>query len=80
MTKMTKQEKEWRAESDAHTLITAEAIMSDSVRKKLALQKVKTIADEREKEAKAAKRVANKKRTTRKRKATKKNTRSRRKK
>ena len=71
MTRMTKQEKEWQAESDAHTLITAEAILADSVRKKLALQKVMSIAKEKENEAKAAKKVANKKRTAKTRKTNK---------
>lgn len=80
MARMTKDEKDWRARDDAYTLINAEAIMSDTARKKLALQKVQSIADEREKEAKAAKKVANKRRTTKKKPTRTKKRRSRKKK
>jgi len=55
---LNKQQKEWRAEEDAYTLISAEAIKADTARKSAALKKVKKLAVDKEKEAKAAKKVA----------------------
>ena len=60
MVKISKEEREWRAESDAHTLIEAEAINGDSARKKAAIAKAKSIAEDAKKKARAAEKVAKK--------------------
>lgn len=57
------QEREWQAESDAQTLITAIEIEKDSARKKRALAKATKMAQEAEKRAKAARQVASRKST-----------------
>jgi len=53
-------EKKWRAESDARALIEAEAIKQDSTRMKAAKTAAKRMASEKEKEVKAAKKIAKK--------------------
>ena len=58
---MTAQDKKWRAEEDARTLISAEAIQVDSKRKKAAISAAKVMAKEAQDRAKAAMKVANKK-------------------
>lgn len=58
--KISNQEKQWRAESDAHTLIEAELIKKDQSRVKSAGQQVKRIAVETQKRAKAINNVAHK--------------------
>lgn len=58
---MTKQDKLWRAEDDARTLISAEEIIKDKSRMSMAMKQAKKIADEAMKRAEAAKRVAKKK-------------------
>ena len=58
---MTAQDKKWIAEEDARTLISAEAILADSKRKKIAIGAAKDIAKEAQDRAKAAMKVANKK-------------------
>ena len=55
---MPVEERNWRAESDAETLITAIEIERDSARKKLALVKAQKIVQDAEKRAKAARQVA----------------------
>ena len=60
MISMTAQDKIWRAESDAGTLIEAEAIQADSKRKKAAIGAAKAIAKIAQDKAKAAMKVANK--------------------
>ena len=61
---MTAQDKKWIAEEDARTLISAEAILADSKRKKIAIGAAKDIAKEAQDRAKAAMKVANKKKST----------------
>jgi len=65
MTSMTaedkKWDKKWRAESDAGTLIEAEAIQADSKRKKAAIDVANVMAKEAQDKAKAAMKVASKK-------------------
>ena len=56
-----KWDKKWRAESDAGTLIEAEAIQADSKRKKAAIGAAKVMAKEAQDRAKAATKIANKK-------------------
>ena len=51
----------WQAEQDARTLIDAETINLDPVRKNRALTEAKKIALLKKKEMKAAEKVANKK-------------------
>jgi len=69
---VTKQEKQWQAESDAYTLLEAEAIKQDKSRMSNAKTKVKEIAKEKVKAGKAAekavKSLSKKKQTTRKKK------------
>lgn len=50
-------DKNWQAESDAHTLIEAETIKLDKKRMEKALKAAKDIAKEKESEAKAAKKI-----------------------
>ena len=66
MTKMTEDERRWRRESDAHTLIEAEKINSDSTRKKAALGEVKRMVNEAEDALKTTRKVARKSRVTKK--------------
>ena len=58
MTRISTQEKKWRAESDANTLIEAAMIESDPTRKKLAAQEISRIAKETKDRAKAVSKVA----------------------
>ena len=55
---LTKQEKKWRAESDAYTLVEAETIKLDKARRTQALKEVKRLAKEAEDKAKATKNIA----------------------
>jgi hypothetical protein len=55
---MPTEERDWRAESDAETLINAAEIEKDSARKKLAVAKARKMAADAEKRAKAARQVA----------------------
>jgi len=55
--KLTAEDKRWRAESDARTLIEAESIKNDSARKRAAITAAKTIIKEKEKEVKAVKKI-----------------------
>ena len=55
---MTAADKKWRAQDDARTLIDAGAIKEDKGRMNRALTEVKTIASQKEKEAKAARKIA----------------------
>ena len=56
--KLTAQDKKWMAQDDARTLINAGAIKEDKSRLSRAIQEVKVIATQKEKEAKAAKKIA----------------------
>ncbi len=58
---LTVQEKKWQAESDARSLIHAEEVVGDTPRLKRALVEVDKIVVEKQKEAKAAQKVARKK-------------------
>jgi len=71
MAKMTEDERRWRRESDARTLIEAEKINSDSTRNKAALGEVKRMVNEAEDALKTTRKVARKSSTTKKRKTTK---------
>jgi len=51
-------EKKWRAESDARTLIEAEAIRLDKKRLSTATKAAKSLANEKQKEAQAARKIA----------------------
>jgi len=55
--KLTAEDKKWRAESDARTLIEAESIKGDSARRRAAITAAKTIVKEKEKEVKAVKKI-----------------------
>lgn len=55
---LTKDEKKWRAESDAYTLAEAEAIRADKSRLKLAAVEAKKMAKEAEARAKGMKKVS----------------------
>jgi len=55
---LSAQDKKWRAKDDAFTLIQAGAIKDDKSRMNFALKEVKAIAVQKEKEAKAAKKIA----------------------
>jgi len=61
MAKLTAQDKKWRAESDAYTLVEAETIKLDKSRKSAAIKEVKEIVKRKKKEAMAAERVSKKK-------------------
>ena len=52
-TKMTADEKKWRAESDAETMARYQEIMQDKARKNLAIKAAKTRAAELTKRAQA---------------------------
>lgn len=56
-TAMTKDEKKWRAESDARTLGDAEAIRQDLARLKAALAELDRLNKVREKELKIKKKI-----------------------
>ena len=56
--KETAQERRWQAEDDARALITAQELKEDKVRMKRAKDAARKIADEKTKEAKAAKKVS----------------------
>ena len=56
--KLTVEDKKYRAQDDARVLIQAEDIHTDRPRKSLALKEVKRIAIIKDKESKAAARVA----------------------
>lgn len=71
MAKMTEDERRWRRESDARTLIEAEKINSDSTRNKAALGEVKRMVNEAEDALKTTRKVARKSSTIKKRKTTK---------
>lgn len=58
MAKMTKQEKEWRAQSDAHTLARAEEIRQEPQRLKAAQVEAAKTAQEYKKAAANAAKVA----------------------
>ena len=58
MAKLTAQDKKWRAESDARTLIEAENIRNNTGRRKAAIGKAKEMAKEALQNAKAAEKVA----------------------
>ena len=61
MTKMTKEERKWRAKDDAYVLVQAESIKADKTRRESAMREVKNMVKEKEKEVKAIKKVAKKK-------------------
>ncbi|MGO9375653.1 MAG: hypothetical protein ACLQBD_26685 [Syntrophobacteraceae bacterium] len=54
---VVKSDKDWEAESDAHTLARAKEIMADEKRLKAAIAAAKRLADELEKEHKHIKEV-----------------------
>ena len=54
----TKEQKQWAAESDAHTLVEADVIRSDPERLKAAQEIAKEILKEQEQKAEAMKAVA----------------------
>jgi len=56
--KLTAQDKKWMAQDDARVLISAGVIQDDRARLSRAIKEVKNIASQKEKEAKAAKKVA----------------------
>lgn len=56
--KMTEDERRWRAESDARTLVEAEVIKQDASRKKAASEAAKRLAEKEKAEARAMSRVA----------------------
>jgi len=56
----TKEEKQWRAESDARTLLEAERIKQDNARKKMAIAQVAKIEKEAESTLKSAKNIKSK--------------------
>ena len=51
--KLTAEDKKWRAERDARTLIEASIVEADPTRKKLAAGEMKKIAEETKEKAKA---------------------------
>lgn len=57
MAKLTTEDKEWRAESDLHTLVEAEKIKSDKTRFNAASRKANKLAKEKEAEVKAVKKL-----------------------
>jgi len=58
-TKISVQEKQWRAENDARTLINAEILKQDKARLALAKKEISRIEAERMKEAQVIKKVKN---------------------
>ena len=57
--RLTAEEKKWRAENDAYTLLQVTEIEMDKTRFNAAKKKVKEIIVKKEKELKAAKKVVN---------------------
>jgi len=55
--RMTAEDKKWRADSDARTLMEAEAIKSDATRKRAAINAAKQIIKEKVKEVKAVQKL-----------------------
>jgi len=55
--KLTAEDKRWRAQVDARTLISAETIKGDSARNRAAIGAAKQIVKEKEKEVKAVKKI-----------------------
>ena len=66
MVKLTADDKKWRAESDARTLMEAEEIVADKTRKVAAIKETKEIIKKAEKTVKTAKKIAGKKTGTKK--------------
>ena len=62
--RMTKDDLRYRAESDAYTLIEAEAIAGDKTRRSAANKAIKEVAKRKEQEAKAAKKALSKTKPT----------------
>lgn len=58
MARLTASDKDWMAENDARTLAEAQVIRGDKNRLNKAVKKAKEMASDKEKEAKAMKRVA----------------------
>jgi|ADurb_Total_1113_FD_contig_21_3587024_length_452_multi_8_in_0_out_0_1 uncharacterized small protein (DUF1192 family) len=58
-TKISVQEKQWRAENDARTLINAEILKQDKARLALAKKEISRIEAERMKEVQVIKKVKN---------------------
>ncbi len=58
-TKISVQEKQWRAENDARTLINAEILKQDKARLSLAKKEISRIEAERMKEVQVIKKVKN---------------------
>ena len=56
--KLTAQDKQWRAESDAHTMASYQEIMNDPSRRKAAIQAARKQADELNKRAVAMQKAA----------------------
>lgn len=56
---VTKQEEQWQAESDARTIMEAEAIKADEKRFNKAVAAAKKMKDEEEEKIKALKQLAN---------------------
>jgi hypothetical protein len=57
---MARENNDWRAHEDAHTLARAEEIRKDSKRMEAAATKAKSLFEERIQEAKSLKKIANK--------------------
>lgn len=55
--KLTVEDKKWRAQDDARTLMYAEAIKNDPTRRRAAITAAKQIVKEKEKEVKAVKKI-----------------------
>ena len=55
--KLTAEDKRWRADSDARTLMEAEAIKGDGTRKRAAISAAKQIVKEKIKEVKAVQKL-----------------------
>lgn len=71
MAKLNADEKKWRAESDARTLMEAEEIKTQKTRFGSALREVKNIANSAEQTAKKAKKLAGSKKPKKPKKPTK---------
>jgi len=57
--KLSAEDKRWRAQDDAYTLMNAEKINSDKVRKTAAIKAAKVMVKDKENEVKAIKKVTN---------------------
>ena len=55
--RLTAEDKKWRADSDARTLMEAEAIKGDATRKRAAMGAAKQIVKEKMKEVKAVQKL-----------------------